>query len=74
MLGWTGEKIVLVGDSAGGLLSTNIVQRAILAQVRVPDVLVPIYTPFLSNYRFEEVLFGLRRFFLFSQQRCPLQL
>jgi len=50
VLGWTGEKIVLVGDSAGGLLSTNIVQRAILAQVRVPDALVPIYTPFLSNY------------------------
>jgi len=50
ILGWTGSKIILVGDSAGGLLSTNIVQRAILNQIRVPDALIPIYTPFLSSY------------------------
>jgi acetyl esterase/lipase len=30
-LGWTGEKIICVGDSAGGVLVTNIVQRAIMA-------------------------------------------
>lgn len=30
-LGWTGEKIIVVGDSAGGVLVTNIVQRAIIA-------------------------------------------
>ena len=29
---------------------TNIVQRAIISQIRVPDVLIPIYTPFLSTY------------------------
>lgn len=49
-LGWTGEKIICVGDSAGGVLSTNIVQRAIHANIRVPDALIPIYTPFLSTY------------------------
>jgi hormone-sensitive lipase len=49
MLGWTGEKILVAGDSAGGLLVTNIVQRSIINQIRVPDVLVPIYTPFLCN-------------------------
>jgi hormone-sensitive lipase len=50
MLGWTGEKIVCVGDSAGGVLVTNIVQRAIMAGIRIPDALVPIYTPFLLSY------------------------
>jgi len=50
LLGWTGEKIICVGDSAGGVLVTNIVQRAIISQIRVPDVLIPIYTPFLSTY------------------------
>ena len=29
---------------------TNIVQRAILNEVRLPDALVPIYTPFMLNY------------------------
>lgn len=51
-LGWTGERIICVGDSAGGLLATNIVQRAIMNGVRVPDALVPIYAPFTLNYRF----------------------
>ena len=50
LLGWTGERIVCMGDSAGGLLVTNIVQRAIVAGVRVPDALVPIYAPFLCAY------------------------
>ena len=49
-LGWTGEKIICVGDSAGGVLVTNIVQRAINNNIRVPDALIPIYTPFLSTY------------------------
>ncbi len=49
-LGWTGEKIVCVGDSAGGVLVTNIVQRSILHEIRIPDALVPIYTPFLLSY------------------------
>ena len=51
-LGWSGEKIILVGDSAGGILITNIVQRAIMIGIRIPDVLVPIYTPFLRSYSF----------------------
>lgn len=50
LLGWTGERIICVGDSAGGVLVTNIVQRAINSQVRVPDALVPIYAPFLLSY------------------------
>ncbi len=49
-LGWTGEKIVCVGDSAGGVLVTNIVQRSIFHDIRIPDALVPIYTPFLLSY------------------------
>jgi acetyl esterase/lipase len=50
VLGWTGEKIICVGDSAGGVLVTNIVQRAIANEVRIPDALVPIYAPFLLSY------------------------
>ncbi len=50
LLGWTGERIVCVGDSAGGVLVTNVVQRAINAGIRIPDALIPIYTPFLSTY------------------------
>ena len=50
LLGWTGEKIICVGDSAGGTLVTNIVQQAITHKIRIPDALVPIYTPFLLNY------------------------
>lgn len=50
LLGWTGEKIICVGDSAGGVLVTNITQRAIEAQIRIPDALVPIYAPFLLAY------------------------
>lgn len=50
LLGWTGEKIICIGDSAGGSLVTNVVQRAIKNQIRIPDALIPIYTPFLSTY------------------------
>lgn len=50
LLGWTGENIICVGDSAGGVLATNIVQRAIVNQIRIPDALVPIYSPFLLTY------------------------
>ena len=50
LLGWTGEKIICVGDSAGGLMVTNVVQQAIKNKVRIPDALVPIYAPFLSTY------------------------
>lgn len=50
LLGWTGERIICVGDSAGGVLVTNVVQRAINNNIRVPDALVPIYTPFLLTF------------------------
>ena len=50
MLGWTGERIICVGDSAGGVMVTNVVQQAIINKVRIPDALVPIYTPFLATY------------------------
>jgi hormone-sensitive lipase len=50
LLGWTGERIICVGDSAGGVLVTNVVQRAINSGIRVPDALVPIYTPFLMTF------------------------
>ena len=29
---------------------TNIVQRSIKNQIRIPDALIPIYTPFMLNY------------------------
>uniref|UniRef100_A0A0N5BSJ9 Hormone-sensitive lipase n=1 Tax=Strongyloides papillosus TaxID=174720 RepID=A0A0N5BSJ9_STREA len=49
--GWTGEKIVFVGDSAGGNLITSLTMRLISLNVkRMPDALVPIYTPFLFQY------------------------
>ena len=50
ILGWTGEKIICVGDSAGGVLVTNIVQRAINNGIRIPDALVPIYAPFMLTF------------------------
>lgn len=50
LLGWSGKNIICVGDSAGGVLVTNIVQRAIVNQIRIPDALVPIYSPFLLTY------------------------
>ena len=46
--GWTGEKICMVGDSAGGNLITSVCLRLIeLNATRLPDGIVPIYTPFL---------------------------
>jgi acetyl esterase/lipase len=50
LLGWTGECVICTGDSAGGVLVTNIVQQAINFNIRVPDVLVPIYSPFLLTF------------------------
>ena len=46
--GWTGEKICMVGDSAGGNLITSVCLRLIeLNAARLPDGIVPIYTPYL---------------------------
>uniref|UniRef100_A0AC35TKH2 ETS domain-containing protein n=1 Tax=Rhabditophanes sp. KR3021 TaxID=114890 RepID=A0AC35TKH2_9BILA len=49
--GWTGEKICFVGDSAGGNLCTSVALRLIKLNVkRMPDGIVPIYTPYLFQY------------------------
>lgn len=49
--GWTGEKICLVGDSAGGNLIASLSLRMINLNVkRLPTSIVPIYTPFLFQY------------------------
>ena len=49
-LGWTGQTIILVGDSAGGVLVTNVIQYAIMTGIRIPDGLVAVYTPFLVSF------------------------
>lgn len=46
--GWSGRKIVLVGDSAGGNLIISLTLRLIELNIaRLPDGIIPIYTPFL---------------------------
>uniref|UniRef100_A0A8R1HXG5 Hormone-sensitive lipase n=2 Tax=Caenorhabditis japonica TaxID=281687 RepID=A0A8R1HXG5_CAEJA len=50
-VGWTGEKIVMVGDSAGGNLIMSVNIRLIQLNIkRQPDGLVLCYTPFLFQY------------------------
>ncbi|KAH7732130.1 Protein C46C11.1 a [Aphelenchoides avenae] len=49
--GWTGEKLCMVGDSAGGNLIVSANLRLVELNVkRQPDGIVPIYTPFLFQY------------------------
>ncbi|XP_068591397.1 hormone-sensitive lipase isoform X2 [Cebidichthys violaceus] len=43
LLGWTGEKVCLAGDSAGGNLCVTTSMRAAAFGVRMPDGLVAIY-------------------------------
>ena len=43
-LGWSGERVVLLGDSAGGNLCLALALRCIAEGVRVPDGLVLAYT------------------------------
>ena len=45
IVGSTAEKIVIVGDSAGGNLLLATMLRAIEDGIRLPDGIVPIYTP-----------------------------
>jgi hormone-sensitive lipase len=46
--GWTGEKVCMVGDSAGGNLITSVCLLLVQMNAkRLPDGIVPIYTPFL---------------------------
>uniref|UniRef100_A0A0N4ZFU3 Hormone-sensitive lipase n=1 Tax=Parastrongyloides trichosuri TaxID=131310 RepID=A0A0N4ZFU3_PARTI len=49
--GWTGEKIVFIGDSAGGNLITSVTIRLVTLNIKkMPDAVIPIYTPFLFQY------------------------
>ncbi|GMT36309.1 hypothetical protein PFISCL1PPCAC_27606, partial [Pristionchus fissidentatus] len=51
LFGWTGEKLCMVGDSAGGNLIMSVNLRLIQLDVaRKPDGIVPVYTPFLFQY------------------------
>ncbi|XP_070767410.1 hormone-sensitive lipase [Enoplosus armatus] len=43
LLGWTGEKVCLAGDSAGGNLSVTTSMRAAAFGVRMPDGIVAAY-------------------------------
>ncbi|XP_062394954.1 hormone-sensitive lipase isoform X1 [Sardina pilchardus] len=43
LLGWTGEKVCLAGDSAGGNLSLTVCMRAASQGVRMPEGLVAAY-------------------------------
>uniref|UniRef100_H3CRY9 Hormone-sensitive lipase n=1 Tax=Tetraodon nigroviridis TaxID=99883 RepID=H3CRY9_TETNG len=43
LLGWTGEKVCLVGDSAGGNLCVTTSMRAAAYGVRMPDAIVAAY-------------------------------
>lgn len=52
ILGWSGKKVILTGDSAGGNLVVSLTLRLIELNIkRLPDGLVPIYTPFLFQVR-----------------------
>ncbi|CAD5221993.1 unnamed protein product [Bursaphelenchus xylophilus] len=50
-VGWTGDKVVFCGDSAGGNLIVSTALKLIeMGTKRRPTALVPIYTPFLFQY------------------------
>lgn len=50
-VGWTGERIVMAGDSAGGNLIMSVNLRLLQLGIRrKPDGLVLCYTPFLFQY------------------------
>ncbi|KAE9413134.1 hypothetical protein Angca_004624 [Angiostrongylus cantonensis] len=51
LVGWTGEKMCMVGDSAGGNLIMSVNLRLIELDVKKkPDGIVAVYTPFLFQY------------------------
>ncbi|CAD5117030.1 DgyrCDS5858 [Dimorphilus gyrociliatus] len=49
-LGWTGEKVVFAGDSAGANLILAVALRAQELNIQKPDGIVPIYGCFLVQY------------------------
>ncbi|KAL7670882.1 hypothetical protein ACOME3_005798 [Neoechinorhynchus agilis] len=51
-LGWTGERIIVTGDSAGGNLAASICIKAIMNGIRTPDILFCLYPVFnLSGHQ-----------------------
>ena len=48
-LGSTGERIVVLADSAGGMLAVNLTQKCVKEDIRKPDGLVLLY-PHLHTY------------------------
>lgn len=63
MFGFRIKKLVLTGDSGGGLMCLNIVKHALRYNLRVPDGLVLLYPCNVSLIRFEDT-FG--KFFAVS--------
>ena len=49
-LGWTGEKVIVSGDSAGGNMVAGLVIQCILQGVRVPDGLHLNYACLLAQF------------------------
>ncbi|CAG9531830.1 unnamed protein product [Cercopithifilaria johnstoni] len=50
-LGWTGEKICMIGDSAGGNLIMSVSLKLVQLDVkRIPDGIITVYSPFLFQY------------------------
>ncbi|GAU98930.1 hypothetical protein RvY_10002-2 [Ramazzottius varieornatus] len=49
-LGWTGKKIVLVGDSAGGNLVFGVAFQAFAQSIRMPDGILALYAPLFTRY------------------------
>ncbi|GFU58081.1 hormone-sensitive lipase [Nephila pilipes] len=48
-LGWTGETICFVGDSAGGNVLMGVVLKTIALQIRQPDAIMCCYTPLILD-------------------------
>lgn len=48
-LGWTGERICFVGDSAGGNILMGTVLKAISLGIRKPDAILCAYTPLILD-------------------------
>lgn len=46
-LGWTGERVCLAGDSAGGNLCITVSMMAVAHRVRLPDGIMTAYPAFM---------------------------
>ncbi|XP_055328702.1 hormone-sensitive lipase-like [Paramacrobiotus metropolitanus] len=49
-LGWTGQRIVLIGDSAGGNLIFGVAFKCFMEGIRMPSGILAAYAPFLAQY------------------------